>query len=1592
MKRKLCLALVLLLILANIVAMTSTVFAEEIATEGETITISYMNTQETTSDTTSLDTTAYSGGKQTVGKGEEFTLPTTSSNTYTGQDGYQLVWYTENGRTYKAGETVSFTEDTKLFRCVAKECYTIAEVNYAMTNESTAAILMADIDANTGVSVLNQGQSVLILNGFTITITKNSSGFMGSQRSGKHIYGEGTINAVNPDGKEGNYYFFQDQSHGYNGSANRTVIGVDVTLNCPTMWLGADGDGSTSNHYPWTRIYGKVNCYGFYSITQINNRAPMVEVFEGANVTINGPALFKDNVNRNNNKYYTFNTQSFELRVYGGTFYLPAEAATEAFWTNDNIADYVDGTVNYYNYGLTKNTKDVIRIFGGSFVLPENATPAISEYLTNDWLGTIPSGGDGLYANKNTSTYHVAYGIRPAYKLAFEKYTIAEGAYGKLTVTDYIDGSLSGTYYYQMTTGTIVFTDAYNSSEVTQNTISSLKAYEKLEDGTYVVTDKFELDFGMGAAVLFKNNITSADNKLQNLEANSTIFQVVVPADCAHNFTGEPLEATCEHGAYADYNCTECGHNVYFSWGEKLEHNYVLGEHVQATLTALGSKEYTCSMCNKSVERAYTLDPTSFEVSVTIRNDDGTFEEITVLASDIFDFSTSGANGDYIYTLSAIKAFDDYKIRNIYGVTIPQGILYVNITTQNYEKYNNVEYGVAILTFAQGSTIQVQNIGNLRRVEKIVVEKNTDITFASSCSYYSPNNEKRDMQIINTIDLSAGNHTVTFMSNAFDGRGKIATLTFGENATYNFAYKAFNNCAIAELNFLPSSEYNFTSTYAFYGNDMTELVLPDNFDMTFPNSTFENCPNLSKVTFGTGSTYVLGNYCFTYCPIEKVVLTAGSNYTIGQQAFINEHLTEYDMSAGNMNVTLNASAFTPWLSSKLYCTITSLKFGENSTYSFATSSLNDICITEITLAPNSTYTFKKNCFSGGDNKKTFTTLDASADNITVVFEGEAFRDHSALTTLLINGKNSSYTFNGSAFYNTLITEITLGENSTHVFNDCFNGSTKIAKIDASAEGLDVTVNAYGFGKSSLTTLLINGKNSKYIFNNNAFNGSSFTELVLGEGSTYTFNGGCYNSTNNLTKFDASADNLTLTVASGVFSGKSALVYADFSGENSTYDFGENAFNETNPTNDLVFKASSTYSVGKKAFRLTDFASITFEDNCKVTFAGTEAFVNNEKATSLYIGKNIAITNYPFKNLKALETLYIMEGVTHASEYEFEHAGSSDFTTPLYVYNHSTDLSFNKGMFNNCDGIVLYTVTDNIGTRTDVFSNCSDGSGYKAWTVYLGIPHPMVEGLISDPTCDENGITGWVSDENYCNCGFKITETMVVNKYENKHNITESTEVAGSTTYAITTAPAWGHDYGVESPVRIDWIYVDNNYFENAKNKHTCTVCGEDYLGKDIENSALFTKKGTTLPEDVKDAIAHALIVNIEAINAYNEYLGEEFAIKYGVVAGIALETGNPVTPDGKANDNGKAVVAAFENTAYSILQLKITNISNANQGLYCSAYVIIDGTVFYIHNGAISDTAIEVSLNEPDGVTPKDDVVESIQVEAVVDNKETIYA
>ena len=185
MKKKLLIFFaVLVVIISTISLMIVTATAEE-----KKITVSYLNNYNPFHPDPGYDKAAYENGKQIVTAGEEFTLPTTSNSGYLEEEGYQLRWYTHDGRSYKGGETVSFTEDTRLYRVTAKEVYSFSELNSAMTSNSHAAILMTDIYSDGGfVSVWGRNHAILDLGGHTLTISKNGT-VMGGQRSANVVLG-----------------------------------------------------------------------------------------------------------------------------------------------------------------------------------------------------------------------------------------------------------------------------------------------------------------------------------------------------------------------------------------------------------------------------------------------------------------------------------------------------------------------------------------------------------------------------------------------------------------------------------------------------------------------------------------------------------------------------------------------------------------------------------------------------------------------------------------------------------------------------------------------------------------------------------------------------------------------------------------------------------------------------------------------------------------------------------------------------------------------------------------------------------------------------------------------------------------------------------------------------------------------------------------------------------------------------------------------------------------------------------------------------------------------------------------------------------
>lgn len=347
--------LILVFALSVVLALGVVAFAND--TEAGDITISFVNSQDPTSATTSLDKTAHPDGKITVGAGEGFTLPTTSSSKHTGEAGYQLIWYTANGRTYKAGETVSFNEDTRLFRCVAKEAANADELQTGISGDTRAVVLTADIVRNASLGMHGQSENIVVLGGYNLTLNANGT-MMGGDRTGKHVIGEGTLTVTNPDKKVGSHHLFNSNSHGWYNETNKCVIGVDVVLNAPNHHLYQDGNGSCWDGLPLFRIYGKLNVWSLGNLWSSTDKTPTIEIFEGAEVTLNGQKIMYGSYNNKGNCY------QLRLNIYGGTINLPQSATNPSYWTSDIYDEvlYPQGI-----HDLTAKNADRFNIVGGTF-------------------------------------------------------------------------------------------------------------------------------------------------------------------------------------------------------------------------------------------------------------------------------------------------------------------------------------------------------------------------------------------------------------------------------------------------------------------------------------------------------------------------------------------------------------------------------------------------------------------------------------------------------------------------------------------------------------------------------------------------------------------------------------------------------------------------------------------------------------------------------------------------------------------------------------------------------------------------------------------------------------------------------------------------------------------------------------------------------------------------------------------------------------------------------------------------------------------------------------------------------------------------
>ena len=280
----------------------------------------------------------------TVAAGESVTLP--KGNT---PDGYSYVWVSTDGKSYSGGSKVVFKEEVTLRAIYAYDIQT-ADDFYAFCNKfddsAYASLepndinllyhheryinvrLVNNITLTKAISLTSSIGSKLniILNGYTLTIDKNLDMAIGGECFSTNFYGAGVIKY------EGTGAIVKTNSSSKNGAEEtKLFIGASTYVNAPNASLAKDTSADVKANYPVVQIYGTVNCKNALTITNSTNRNAVVNIYERAFVTLNGPIAVGDGnnftvaitggtiVTTDSSKSF-FNAATFKYKISGGSF------------------------------------------------------------------------------------------------------------------------------------------------------------------------------------------------------------------------------------------------------------------------------------------------------------------------------------------------------------------------------------------------------------------------------------------------------------------------------------------------------------------------------------------------------------------------------------------------------------------------------------------------------------------------------------------------------------------------------------------------------------------------------------------------------------------------------------------------------------------------------------------------------------------------------------------------------------------------------------------------------------------------------------------------------------------------------------------------------------------------------------------------------------------------------------------------------------------------------------------------------------------------------------------------------------------------
>ena len=191
-----------------------------------------------------------------------------------------LGWYTLDGRVFEPGETVTFTEDTRLYQASGAVVYNYTDMNLLIGKDWWYIRLGADLTIDKKVSTNSTGHgsmAILDLNGHSITTSAKQA--FGADRSGIIMVGKGSITHT------GSGSFYYSNYHVYQPEDIGIRVGKDVKITTSAT-LCSINDVSATRGIPKIYIWGDVTADSICKITKSTKAE--ITVHKGANVVVTG--------------------------------------------------------------------------------------------------------------------------------------------------------------------------------------------------------------------------------------------------------------------------------------------------------------------------------------------------------------------------------------------------------------------------------------------------------------------------------------------------------------------------------------------------------------------------------------------------------------------------------------------------------------------------------------------------------------------------------------------------------------------------------------------------------------------------------------------------------------------------------------------------------------------------------------------------------------------------------------------------------------------------------------------------------------------------------------------------------------------------------------------------------------------------------------------------------------------------------------------------------------------------------------------------------------------------------------------------------